>query len=300
MRRRVGWLAGSVVLASMAYLATGLCLVAPGEVVVARRLGRFAEPRGPGLHWGWPWGLERRDRLRTDEVRRIEIGLDRVPGADDDPGAGEFLTGDRNLVRLRAVVQYRVADPVRHVAAAAEFERLLARLAESSLARSLASRGIDGALRGERGRMAEEARAELARLSDRCELGLSILAVSVTDARPPAEVQAAFDEAQEARSERARRRNEAASYADAARPSALAAARSATDRAEADARRAVTAAQARSGRFLALLAESHRDRALTARRLYLDALRDLLPRLGRKLVLAPGEPIDLSLFGVRD
>ena len=54
----------------------------------------------------------------------------------------------------------------------------------------------------------------------------------------------------------------------------------------------------RAGRFLALLAEADRSRALTVRRLYHDALRDLWPRVRRKLVLANDEPIDLSILGV--
>jgi hypothetical protein len=51
-------------------------------------------------------------------------------------------------------------------------------------------------------------------------------------------------------------------------------------------------------RVLALLAEADRSRALTVRRLYRDALRDLLPRVRRKVLLTPEEPVDLSLFGV--
>ena len=42
---------------------------------------------------------------------------------------------------------------------------------------------------------------------------------------------------------------------------------------------------------------AERSRPLTVRRLYRDALRDLLPRVRRKLVLTPDEPVDLSLMG---
>ena len=68
------------------------------------------------------------------------------------------------------------------------------------------------------------------------------------------------------------------------------------DRARARADRAVVLARSRAGRFLALLAEADRARALTVRRLYLDTLRELLPRVKRKLVLTPEEPIDLSII----
>ena len=60
----------------------------------------------------------------------------------------------------------------------------------------------------------------------------------------------------------------------------------------------MTLARSRAGRFLALLAEAEKARGLTVRRLYLDTVRDLLPKVRRKLVLTPDEPIDLSILGV--
>src|SRR5439155_535705 len=114
MRR--GILASIVTVLALACLATSWVEVAPGEVVVVRRLGRVVPaPWMPGPHLGWPLGLDRRMRVRTDEVRRLEVGLAAAPGPDDEPGAGEFLTGDLNLLRARGVVQYRVADPVAFV-----------------------------------------------------------------------------------------------------------------------------------------------------------------------------------------
>ena len=42
---------------SLLFVGSGVCLVAPGEVVVVRRLGRLIDPTwGPGLHWRYPLG----------------------------------------------------------------------------------------------------------------------------------------------------------------------------------------------------------------------------------------------------
>ena len=81
-----------------------------------RRFGRVVEPAwGPGLHWGLPLGLDRFDRVRTDEVRRLSVGPADALEAGSEAHGGEFLTGDLNLVRIRAIVQYRVDDPVAYV-----------------------------------------------------------------------------------------------------------------------------------------------------------------------------------------
>jgi membrane protease subunit HflK len=286
-----------LLLGLVAGLATSVVSIRPGEVVVVRRLGwALPTPWPPGLHWGLPFGLERRDRVRIDEVRRLELGLAGVAGPEEDPGGGEFLAGDRNLAVLRAVVQYRVADPAAFVLATADPEATLRRLAESSLARSLSKREINAILRDDRVAIARESRAELERSAGRAGLGLAVLGVSLTDVRPPVEVQPAFDAAQAARSDRTRRRHEARAYAERTVAAAKAEADARLDRARASADRTVRRAGSRRERFLALLAEADRDRALTVRRLYLDAMRDLLPKIGRKLVLTGEDPIDLSVF----
>lgn len=289
------------VVAVAAYLATGWVAVAPGEVAIVRRFGRpLDRPWGPGLHWALPAGIDRIDRVRAAEVRRIEIGLAGLPGPADDPGAGEFLTGDLNLLRARAVVQYRVHDPSAFAFRSGEMAALLARLAESSLARGLARRRIDDALRVGRAAVARDVATDLGRAAGRLGLGVAILGVSLTDARPPIEVQADFAAAQAARSQRDRRLNEARTYEATSLPAARSEARARLDRARAGADRAISIAQARADHFLALMAESRTSRALTVRRLFRDGLRDLLPKVRRKLVLTPEEPVDLSIFGAAD
>jgi membrane protease subunit HflK len=289
---------GLLVVLITALAATGWTVVAPGEAVVVRHWGRVApRPWGPGPHWAWPLGIDRLTRVRTDEVRRLEVGLAGTPGPHDLPDAGEFLTGDLNLLRARGVVQYRVADPVAFVLHAADVERLLLPLAEASLSRALASRGIDATLHDERLAVARDAAAELSQVVARDDLGVAILGVSLTDARPPIEVQPDFDAAQAARSARDRRLNEAKTYTVVTRARAQAQAQAKLEQAHARAERTVALARARAERFLTLLAASERSRPLTVRRLYLDTLRDLLPKIRRKLVLAPNQPVDLSVLG---
>jgi regulator of protease activity HflC (stomatin/prohibitin superfamily) len=115
------------------------------------------------------------DRVRTDEVRRLNVGAAQQAAADGDPGADEFLTGDLNLVRVRAVIQYRVASPDELVVRSGDVAVLLARLAEASLSRSLARRGIDPVLKGGRQRIGAEVARDLEEAIARLRLGLEIL-----------------------------------------------------------------------------------------------------------------------------
>lgn len=285
-------------LAFLAYVSTGWVVVPPGEVVVVRRLGRVLSPPWlPGPHLGWPLGFDQTTRVRTDAVRRVEFGLAGTAGSGDEPGAGEYLTGDLNLFRARGIVQYRVSDPAAFALRSADRDSLLIRLSEASLTRALSRQRIDSALRAGRAEIAMDVAAALSRAVDRYGLGIAILGVNLTDARPPTEVAADFLAAQAAETERDRRINEARTYEASTLPVARASALAKLEHAHAVADRTVALANARAGRFLALLAEAQRARALTVRRVYLDTLRDLLPRVKRKLLMTPEEPVDLSILG---
>jgi membrane protease subunit HflK len=287
--------------AALLLAASGFCLVTPDEVVVVRRLGRLVEPAwGPGLHWSWPLGIDRLDRARAREVRQLTIGLARPDSVDVEPSAGEFLTGDLNLLRAQATVQYRLGDPFDYVVRAQERERLLARSAEASLARALASRGVDAVLRSARQAIAREVRVDLQTRSDRHRLGIVILGVSFTDARPPYEVEADFAAAQSAESERDRRINDARSYAETTETTARAEAQALLENAHALAQRRLLLAQASAERFTLLMAEAQRARKLTIRRLYIESLQAMLDRVKRKIVLPPGDSLDVTVLGSKE
>ncbi len=128
------------------------------------------------------------------------------------PPPAKRMTGDLNLLRIQVTVQYRVARPVDYVLHSEDVERLLRKAAESSVSRALAVRGVDAVLRSERQSIALDIDQNLQDVSDRYQLGVTILGARLTDARPPSEVEADFVAAQSAESQRDRRINEANSY----------------------------------------------------------------------------------------
>lgn len=296
--RRTGLIGLAAAVGVVALLLTQCWIVVqPGEVAVVQRWGRMRPaviPAGP--HGIWPFGIDRVRRIRTDQVRQLGVGSIEPAGPEQEPGAGEFLTADRNLVLARAVIQFRVNDPVRY-ALAGEIEPTLVRLTESSLVAAIAGETIDQLLGVGRTRVAEATARRVAAEAARLQLGVAILGVSLTDARPPVEVEADFAAAQSARSDRDRRLIEAGGFAETSRAAARAEAGSRVDQAQAEAARRIALARASAERFMVLAQQAEASRRLTVSRLYRDALGELLPRVRRKVLLAPEEPVDLSLFG---
>ncbi len=280
------------------FVGSGVCLVAPGEVVVVRRLGRLIDPAwGPGLHWRYPCGIDRIDRVLALEVRQLTIGLSGPASADFEPSAGEFMTGDLNLLRVQATVQYRAANPADYVLRAEPLEPFLIRLAEAALTRAMASRSVDGVLRSERQAVAQEVARDLQATSAAYQLGVAILGVNLTDTRPPLEVEADFAAAQSAESRREQRINEASTYAETKATTAKSQAQAILEAAHAAAKRRALTTSAQAERFCVLLAEAQRARSLTMRRIYIESLQALLGRVKGKIVLPPGDSVDLTVLG---
>jgi modulator of FtsH protease HflK len=281
--------------------ATGWVMVAPGEVVLVRRLGRLIEPAwGPGLHWRFPAFIDRIDRLRADAVRQLTFGTAGTAGLDDEPSSGEVMTGDLNLLKVQATVQYRVSKPRDYAFRVDAVDPLLSKAAAATIARAVSRRGVDAVLRTERQAVARETEHDLATLVDHYRLGVTILGVSLTDARPPSEVAAEFAAAQSAESERDRRINEAKSYEETTTAAAQSAAGAKLEGARGAADRRALSARAEADRFALLAAQAKLSRALTMRRLYIESVQALLDSTKRKIVVPDGGDIDLTVLGITD
>lgn len=201
----------------VAYLATGLTQVRPGERAVVRRFGRVLPDKpGPGLWVGLPWGMDRVDRVSVDALRRVEVGY--RPERDEDPQAippGQLVTGDHNLVNVQVVVGYTVREDQaeEYVLQQDRADGLVARVAESVAAEWVAGRDVDEVLlRGRsalRGRLVEECGRRLAPYR----LGVEVQQADVTYLFPPRQVKDAFDEVTRAQTKISEDVNKAEEYA---------------------------------------------------------------------------------------
>jgi membrane protease subunit HflK len=294
------WIVG-LVLVVAGYLASGVTVLQPDEVAVVRRLGAvLPEPWEPGLHWGLPWGIDRVDRLKINQTRTLTIGAAAQRGAPllraPDPVSDDFLTGDLNLVTVEALVQYRVRDPVAYLFRARDVEPSLSARSEWALTGALAKRGIDELLTTGRAEVADGLTHETQSLADQDRLGVSIVAVRLGRVSPPAAVAPAFADAARARSDRRQAITRSEEYRDRASADARGQAREIADTAAGRFDRLVEPARGEAQRFAMLRTEAAKSPDSFRRRLYLETIGELLPRIKRKVVVAPGQDLDISLF----
>lgn len=300
----IGWCSLAV------YLLTGWCLVGSDEKAVVRRFGRQRpELLGSGLHYVGPWPWCRVDRVNFTAVRTLVVGRD--PSADwfsAEPRSPAFLTGDKNLLLLRASVQYRLAEEsiAAYLYEQVDAEQRLRLLTEEALTELAAQSGVDYLHTFGLAEVNQHLTKRVREATLAGGLGLEVDQVTLEQVEPPARVQAEFLEVANARADAARAIHEARTFAEQRLAAVQAEAEQLRQQAEQQRQSQKSQAQGAASRFQLLVnqlqAEAERSgrryeevRALAMQRMTYDTLREVLSRASRRLIVESREPIDLYL-----
>jgi Cu+-exporting ATPase len=298
-RSRRSILRAAVVVAGLAYLASGISLIEPDQVGVLRRFGRYQPPvLGPGLHVRWPAPFETVTVVELERSRLARIGLSGPTSAAVQPVAWNathggrrdesalFLTGDENLVELAGVVEYHYSEAglAELLFSVVDVESTVTRVAEGVLREAVGCTTLEAILVSRRAEFERLVRHTLQQRLEAAGLNVAIERVRVVDAHPPREVVPAYRDVSSAVSDAERSLNQA--YAEASRLhwSALAEAEAIRDAAKTRADRLVQRTTGEKAAFLAKASSHAAAPALTEFRLLWETLGTTLP--GRpKLIL---------------
>jgi membrane protease subunit HflK len=293
------WLALAAI---AAWMATGLFSVQPNEIAVVQRCGRaLAERRPPGLHAGFPWPIDRVHRVKMLEQKRVGVGVmlaERELGRRVEPQQAECLTGDRNIILVSAVVQYHIEDPYRYLFQSRDTEGLIRSATAGALAAVVSSMKVDDVLTIQRVAVQNEVKQRAQQLLADYGAGVWLNAVSLEGVSPPQEVAEAFRDVAAAREDAQTARNEADGYRNRLGPKSRAEAEQIRLEAEGYAAEVVERATGDADRFRRMAGELSSGRELTIRRLILETLEEVLPRLAKVLVDGP-EKVDLGIVEER-
>jgi len=300
--RRIASVAAS---ALIVYLATGVYYVRTGEHAVVRRCGKVLERvRTPGLYVGLPYGIDTATRVRVHEVKRVGVNVDlsqRALGRRAQPQTAECLTGDRNLILVSAIVQYQITDAKAYVVRGADVPAMVRSAAAAALAAVVSNTAVDDVLTVERLAVRSRARRRTQAALDSWGVGVGVLEISLEGVSPPPEVAEAFRDVTAAREDRQRAINEANGYASRLLPQARGEAKRILAEAEAEAAQTRRRAEGDAERFRRMAAQLPGSRRVTVRRLILETLEEVLPRLS-KIILdgRAQEALDLGLIEAKE
>ncbi len=291
-----------LVILALAYLASGVYYVPADRQAVQIRLGRMLEGRAqPGLHYALPYPVDRVILLRINEAQRLSIGgtdLSRALGVARVGEADYLLTGDQNLVRTRASIQYYIEAPHPYLFRTEDLTSSLRALLLRALSRAVAERHVDEILTTGRVALQNEVQRDLQAEADRLELGVTLTTMTLEQVTPPEEVRDAFLEVANAREDRNRIVQEAGGYASELLPRARGEAREISQQAEIHRTEVVNRAQGESQHFVSLWQEYRVHPEVTTARLFLEAMEEILPRT-KKVILddsGSGQGVDLDIL----
>jgi membrane protease subunit HflK len=285
-------LSGLIALVAIVLLASALYSVGADEVAVIQRFGRFVRTTPPGLHVRLPFGIESLRKVKVKYVfkeefgfRTVEPGVRTVYSQQNLSDEALMLTGDLNCGVVEWIVQYKVKDPVAYSFNVRHVRGTIRDVAEATMRRVVGDRSIDGVLTVERievGQMVQEGMQEIL---DSYESGVQIVTVKLQDVNPPDEVKPAFNAVNEAKQEREQLINQAMKEYNTAVPRAEGDAEKTIKMAEGSAIDRVNRAKGDAKRFLELWKSYRWAKDVTRRRLYMETMAEVLPRVEHKYVV---------------
>jgi membrane protease subunit HflK len=283
-----------LVLLGIILLSTTFYSVATDEVGVVKRLGRYVRTVPSGLHMKLPFAFEKVHKVRVKHVFKEEFGFaTERPGVRTVYRRGDFsaeslmLTGDLNGAVVEWIVQYRINDPVKYLFEVRDVPGTLRDAAEASMRLTVGDRSVTEVLTIGRREVADQAQLVMQDLLDQYGTGIQIETVNLKDVNPPDPVKPSFNEVNEAKQERERLINEAWSEYNKAIPAAEGEAQRVIRDAEGYAVARVNRAEGDAERFVAVWREYSRAKDVTKRRLYLEAMTELLPQIPDKVIVDP-------------
>jgi membrane protease subunit HflK len=289
--RSLLWVAAA--LAVLVVLLTTLYQVQPEEVGVVVRMGKYVRTTEPGLRAKIPF-VEQVFKIPVQRQLKEEFGFRTTDAAvrttfsgADFSAEAMMLTGDLNVAVVEWIVQYRVADPYLYLFKVRNVTGTFRAMNEAVMRQVVGDRTVTEVLTV--GRQAIETRVEelLRALTQQYEMGITIEQVVLQDVNPPESVRASWDEVNQAQQQRDRMINEARAEYNKVIPRAKGEAQQAVLEAEGYGLNRINRAEGESARFRSIQEAYRKAPDVTRRRLYLETMERVVPRMGGKLFLDP-------------
>ncbi len=288
---RLVWI-GLVVIAVLVFLVTGYYQVEPNETGVVLRFGRFVGTAGSGPHLKIPFGVDKVFKVKTDYQFKEEFGF-RTERAGvrtqystaDYTRESDMLTGDLNIATVTWVVQYRISGPKAFLFNVRGVRGTLRDISEATMRAVVGDMSFNEVIKLKRQEIELQVKDRMQELLDRYGCGVTVKLVQLQDVHPPAPVKDSFDEVNRARQEMDQAINQAYQQYNKVIYRVKGEAEQMIKEAEGRKVERINQAKGDAARFLKLLAEYRKAPEVTRRRLFLETMRQVLPKLRQVYVV---------------
>jgi membrane protease subunit HflK len=272
-----------VVLVVIIWLASGFYIVDASQRGVVLRFGKYHQTTEPGPQWHLPYPIESVEVVNLSQVRTLEVGY-RTNVKNKVLKESLMLTDDENIVDLQFALQYMLKDPKDYLFTNRNPDETVMQVAESAMREIVGKSKMDFVLYEGRESIRAQAQKLMQEILDRYQTGIAISQVTMQQAQPPEQVQAAFDDAVKATQDRERQINEGQAYANDVVPKARGTASRLMQESEGYKQRIIATAEGEASRFRQIVTEYSRAPAVTRERMYLDTMQQVLSSTSKVIV----------------
>ncbi|MGI8705247.1 MAG: FtsH protease activity modulator HflK [Sphingomicrobium sp.] len=239
--------------------------IAPEERGVVTRLGAYSHTLGPGIGMTLPSPIDRVQKIDVQNIRITELGS---PTTED-----LMLTGDQNIIDIAYSVRWNILDPERYLFELARPDETIREVAESSMRAVMSQVTLDDAIGDRRGDIETEVAQMMQRILNGYRAGVTVQGVAIRKADPPQAVNDAFKDVSAAQQDAQRYINAARAYSQ----------------------QLGQRAQGEATAFDKVYEEYRLAPEVTRRRMYYETMEEVLSKVDKTIIEAPGVTPYLAL-----
>lgn len=284
---------GAVLLALISAAFSSVYVVEAEEEAVLMRFGKYIDTKQRGLHFMLPFGIDTKEILPTKRQQKQEFGfgtsgasnLTQFTNSREQEEEKQMVSGDLNAALVEWVIQFRITEPKDYLFNVRSPDSTLRDASESVMREVVGDRTVDEVITIGRQEIEEQCEVRLRELVKNYKMGITIDQVQLKDVDPPQAVQASFNEVNQAQQEREQSINEANGDYNRAVPKARGDAERIVSEAEGYALQRVNEAEGDAARFNSLYTEYEKAPEVTKRRIYLETMQNVMPKVGKKVIM---------------
>jgi modulator of FtsH protease HflK len=255
-RSMILWAALGFVLIWLVFTSTHS--ISPGQRGVVTQFGRYSRTMGPGVSFTLPAPIERVTKIDVENIRTVDLGS---AGADD-----LMLTGDQNLLDLAYSVRWNIRTPELYLFQMAQPDETIREVAESAMRAVVSRVSLNDAMGDRRAEIETQVQANMQRILDSYHSGIQVQGIAIKQADPPDAVNDAFKQVTAAQQDAQTYINNANAYALQLRQKA----------------------QGEATAFDKVYVQYKAAPEVTRRRMYYETMEQVLSKVDKTIVEAPG------------
>lgn len=273
---KIGVTVAVVAILVLLVVFNGMFTVNEQEKAVVLTFGSPTYVKDSGLGFKIPF-IQSVEKVNTT-IQGFAIGYDETTNHFTEDAT--MITSDYNFVNVDFFVEWSVTDPIKALYNSQDPQAILSNIVQSAARSVIGVTGVDNVLTTGKGEIQSQIKVNVSSALEKLDIGVQVHNITIQDAEPPTiQIMTAFDAVEDARQKMDTFTNDANKYKNEQIPAARAEADKALRGAEADKESRINEAKGEVARFNEMFAEYEKNKEVTRKRLFFEAMEEILPAM---------------------